>query len=102
METVQDFYKIPERFPHWPQIDPPYGTKSNEMFAKLVCHPPLGQPTVVPSTATNVTFRVALEVNANSEKSWEVLLWHDLRGDWQESALSQTTDPHNIVSYSSD
>jgi hypothetical protein len=101
MDTVQVFYKIPERFPHWPQIDPPFATKSDEMFAKLICHPPLGQPTVLSSTTTNVTFRVALEVKANSEKSWEVLLWHNLEGNWQESTLNQAADPHNIVSYCS-
>jgi hypothetical protein len=67
------------------------------MFAKLVCHPPLGQPTVVPHEAQNMTFRVALEVNAKSEKSWEVLLWHDIHGEWREDTFTQVSENQNIV-----
>jgi hypothetical protein len=98
MDAVQVFYKIPDRFPHWPKIVPPFPVKSDEMFAKLICHPPLGQPTVIPSTATNVKFTVALEINASSEKTWEAILWHNMEDQWQECMLKQIDDPHNIVS----
>jgi hypothetical protein len=97
MDDVQVFYKIPDRFPHWPKIDPPFPTLQGEMFAKIVSHPPLGQSTVIPHEAQSVTFRVALEVNAKSEKSWEVLLWHNVRGEWKEDALIQVHEHQNIV-----
>lgn len=59
------------------------------MLVKLICHPPLGQPTVVPATADEVVFRVALEVHASSEKEWEVALWHDGEGGgvWTEGVF---------------
>jgi hypothetical protein len=98
METAQVFYKIPDRFPHWPKIDPPFPIKeASDMFVKIVSHPPLGQPTVIPASCEEVPFRVALEVNANSEKSWEVILWHSSSGKWAEDKLVQIPDDQSIV-----
>jgi hypothetical protein len=76
METAQVYDKIPDRFPPWPHIHRIPREETSEMHAKLICHPPLGQPTIVPAGTKTIQFRVALEVDAVSEKNWEVVLWH--------------------------
>jgi hypothetical protein len=99
MDTVQVFYKIPERFPPWPDIKRLPKEETSEMHAKLICHPPLGQPTVVPASAKSIQFRVALEVDAASQRNWEVVLWHDLDGleKWRDNAFDQSLEDSKIV-----
>ncbi|KAF2823401.1 glycoside hydrolase [Ophiobolus disseminans] len=47
------------------------------MYASLICHPPLGQTTVVGPEKKSVRFTVLIESSAGSEKTWEVALWHN-------------------------
>jgi hypothetical protein len=94
---AQITFKLPERIVAWPEnkLEPEITTK--EMFAKLVCNPPLGQATVVPPGTESVTFSVLLETDPSSQKEWQVALWHDLGGpedewkslDFQEAASDQ-------------
>jgi hypothetical protein len=97
METAQIYNKIPDRFPIWPKFDPPFPLNSKEMFGKLICHPPLGQLTEVPHTATHVTFRVALEVRTGDENDWQVALWHDHKGEWSQTIFESTIKSQDIV-----
>ncbi|KAF2454354.1 raffinose synthase protein-like protein Sip1 [Lineolata rhizophorae] len=62
------------------------------MHAKLVCYPPLGQATVVPSDQDHVDFTVLLETDAASKKTWDVSLWHNHSAPpsstWTETVLA--------------
>jgi len=49
--------KLPERLVPWPE--PNHTLPVNDMFASLVCDPPLGQATVVPSEAESASKPVA-------------------------------------------
>jgi hypothetical protein len=99
MDTVQVAYKIPDRFPPWPDINRLPKEETSEMHAKLICHPPLGHPTVVPESAKSIPFRVVLEIDAASQRNWEVVLWHDLDGseNWKEEAFNSISEDSNIV-----
>lgn len=69
------------------------------MFAKMICHPPLGQPTVVSAGQDSVDFIVVLEGDA--EKPWQVALWHDLDSDgreWAALEFEEAVGKHEIVS----
>ncbi|KIW07354.1 uncharacterized protein PV09_02200 [Verruconis gallopava] len=68
------------------------------MYAKIVCHPPLGQPTVVPAGQCAVDFIVLLETAADSstsKKQWQVSLWHDLDAEGDEWNSSDFTEIHD-------
>jgi hypothetical protein len=70
-----------------------------EMFAKMICYPPLGQPTIVPAGQETVDFIVLLETE--SDKQWQVALWHDLgsrNGEWTASNFEVASGKHEIVS----
>jgi hypothetical protein len=86
-----------ERIIQWPNT-PDIRSKEtdNEMFAKLTCIPPLGQPTTIPAGQDTVDFIVLLETESTSKQQWQVALWHDLdsgNGEW--SALDfEVRDQH--------
>jgi len=71
------------------------------MYAKAVCHPPLGEPTVLPVGTGCVKFTVVLETDAASEKPWEVALWCDLEfpnGEkWTELAFEEKENTTLLV-----
>jgi hypothetical protein len=74
------------------------------MYAKIVCSPPLGQPTIVPAGQEIVDFIVLLETTADSvpNKPWQVALWHDLgteNGEWSALNFEETSRKHEIVSF---
>jgi hypothetical protein len=72
------------------------------MLARMICDPPLGQPTIIPAGQDFVDFVVVLEVagDASASKQWQVALWHDLNPDgsgWLASELDERTEGHHIV-----
>ena len=71
------------------------------MYAKTVCYPPLGEPTVLPVGTVNVKFTVVLETDASSESPWEVALRCDLGlqndGKWTELAFEEETYTSSLV-----
>lgn len=101
---AQITFKLPERIVAWPEnkSDPEIITK--EMFAKLVCNPPLGQATVIPPGSESVTFSVLLETDPVSQKQWQIALWHDLGGpddQWKSAEFQEASTEHELVCYSS-
>jgi hypothetical protein len=71
------------------------------MFAKMLCYPPLGQPTIVPRRK-RVDFVVVLETSreAAASKQWEVVLWHDLGANgngWSGISFEEETSQHEVV-----
>jgi len=97
---AQITFKLPERIVAWPEnkLAPEITTK--EMFAKLVCNPPLGQATVVPPGTESVTFSVLLETDPSSQKQWQVALWHDLGGpgdEWKSLDFKETSAGDDVV-----
>jgi hypothetical protein len=96
---AQITFKLPERIVHWPKIVKKI-TAKDEMYATLVCKPPLGQPTIVPAGTQSVTFNVLLETDLASEKKWQVALWHDLGSspdNWSAVDFQETSTEHDIV-----
>lgn len=84
--------KDPARFPLWPAIKHLLSlstlTDNDEMFAKVHCWPPLGEPTVIPFGQNKVLCTVVLETDGKSEKNWEVELWQGLAGEeWRSTAM---------------
>jgi len=74
---------------------------------KMLCYPPLGEPTIIPAGQDAVDFIVILEtsdsISSTSDKEWQVALWHNLdaRGDeWSEISFVEDSRQHNIVSLS--
>jgi hypothetical protein len=104
METAQVYDKIPDRFPPWPHIHRISREETSEMHAKLICHPPLGQSTVVPAATKTIQFRVALEVDAAGEKSWEAVLWHHHgpSEEWKAETFEKASADRTIVCLASD
>lgn len=101
---AQITFKLPERIVAWPgnKSEPEVTTK--EMFAKLVCNPPLGQATVVPPGTESVTFSVLLETDPASRKEWQIALWHDLEGpddEWKSADFQESSTDHELVCYTS-
>jgi hypothetical protein len=90
-------YKLPERLVYWPE-----SKASDNMYARLVCYPPLGQTTVVPSTSTSVAFTVVVETKASSTREWEVELWHNFGDtpDWQGTSFEELGDSSDLVNLS--
>lgn len=80
------------------------------MIVTMLCYPPLGQPTVVPSGQDHVQFIVHLESQDTIStgrswkgKSWEVALWHDMNAvggeaTWEELYFSEISQNHHVVS----
>lgn len=98
---AQITFKLPERIVAWPgnKEEPEITTK--DMFAKLVCNPPLGQATVLPPGIESVTFSVLLETDPSSQKQWQVALWHDLVGgvedEWKSLDFKETSADQDFV-----
>jgi hypothetical protein len=94
--SVQAIYKIPARFPPWPDIEPPFKseTEAGEMFARLSCLPSLSQATVVPVEQEQLRFRVGLDVQVGNEEEWEVELWHEFEepGRWSGVKFAETQE----------
>lgn len=70
------------------------------MYAKLICHPPLGQSTVIPAGLDSVDFTILLETDPASERQWEVALWHDLGGkdeEWTSVNFDESIEKHEMV-----
>jgi hypothetical protein len=96
-------FKLPERLPPWPEKKSRDNSEADEMFAKLVCSPPLGQATVVPS-GQSTTFTVLLETDAGSKKEWQVALWHNAGAsdhEWVSLDLKAASDDIGIVCFDS-
>lgn len=101
---AQITFKLPERIVPWPGNKPEPEITTREMFAKLVCNPPLGQATVIPPDAGSVTFSVLLEVDAASQKQWQIALWHDLGGpddEWKAADFQEASADQELVCYTS-
>lgn len=101
---AQITFKLPERIVAWPgnRLEPEITTK--EMFAKLVCNPPLGQATIVSPGSASVTFSVLLETDPASQKQWQIALWHDLGGpedEWKAATFKETPADQELVCFSS-
>jgi hypothetical protein len=94
-------FKLPERLPFWPKKLEQEEAKEiiPDMYAKLVCSPPLGQATIVPP-GQSVIFTVLLETEVASEKKWQLCLWHNLGaqdGEWNSSDFKAASDEVGIV-----
>lgn len=101
---AQITFKLPERIVAWPGNKSEPDITSKEMFAKLVCNPPLGQATVIPPDTESVTFSVLLEVDPASQKQWQIALWHDLGGpddEWKSADFQEASADQEIVCYAS-
>lgn len=99
---AQITFKLPERIVAWPGTKLEPETTTKEMFAKLVCNPPLGLATVVPPGSDSVTFSVLLETDAASQKQWQIALWHDLGGpeeEWKSANFQETSSDQELVCY---
>lgn len=97
---AQITFKLPERIVFWPDIPKEKPRGSDEMYAKLICHPPLGQPTVIPAGQDSVDFTILLETDPASERQWEVALWHDLggqNGQWSSLNFDESIGEHEMV-----
>jgi hypothetical protein len=73
------------------------------MYAKMICYPPLGQPTVIPAGQETVDFIVLLETAAESSTRWQVALWHSSNADdedWTALDFSESSGKHELVSLS--
>ena len=83
-EAAQIGQKDPARFPTWPEIKHFFniGRPDDEMFARVLCYPPLGQATVVEAGKKSVVFYVVLEVGRDAGGKWEVELWCDRESEW--------------------
>jgi hypothetical protein len=97
---AQITFKLPERIVAWPgnKSEPEITTK--EMFAKLVCNPPLGQATVIPPGTESVTFFVLLETDPLSQKQWQIALWHNLgrpEDEWKSVEFQETSTKQDLV-----
>lgn len=75
------------------------------MKAKMLCYPPLGQPTLIPAGQDSVDFTVVLETSdttaSNSTKQWQVALWHDLdsdNGEWHSAIFEESDGIDDVVS----
>jgi hypothetical protein len=98
LEKVQVIHKIAARFPPWPDIEEAFGSETSEMFARLSCNPPLGQPTVVAAAQKSVTFRLGLDVHSQNKDDWEVELWHDFDGgEWTSTKFELVKESEEIV-----
>lgn len=66
------------------------------MYANLVCSPPLGQTTVVPSDQHSVRFTALIELDPSSTRTWEVALWHNhqAKDQWEKLTLHEQ-DQHS-------
>ncbi|KAF2102437.1 glycoside hydrolase [Rhizodiscina lignyota] len=69
------------------------------MYAKVLCHPPLGQATAVPAGSPSVTFTVFVETNASPTRELEVQLWHNIgtSQDWEGTSFAELEDPSDLV-----
>jgi hypothetical protein len=99
---AQITFKLPERIVAWPENKAEPESTTKEMYAKLVCNPPLGQATVVSPGTDSVTFTVLLETDPSSQKQWQVALWHDLGGptdEWKSLEFEEHTGHQDIVRF---
>ncbi|RDI84867.1 hypothetical protein Vi05172_g4892 [Venturia inaequalis] len=97
---AQITFKLPERIVAWPGNKSEPDITSKEMFAKLVCNPPLGQATVIPPDTESVTFSVLLEVDPASQKQWQIALWHDLGGpddEWKSADFQEVSADQEML-----
>jgi Raffinose synthase or seed imbibition protein Sip1 len=93
---------LPERIVDWPQVPQEKEKDPNEMYAKIICHPPLGQATTVP--AGPVTFNAILETETNA-KPFELSLWFNKNGEgaeWDGIPFEETQDATALLSLSSE
>ncbi|KAF2030319.1 raffinose synthase protein-like protein Sip1 [Setomelanomma holmii] len=69
------------------------------MYASLICHPPLGQTTIIGPETDSVRFTVLIESSAGSDKTWDVALWHNFEGihQWTSLSLMPSSEPDVTV-----
>ncbi|MCJ1353398.1 MAG: hypothetical protein MMC33_003384 [Icmadophila ericetorum] len=75
-----------------------------ELFANIICDPPLGQSTVIPHNREAVNFTVLIESSISfPEQSWEAVLWHNCHedGEWHELHLEEAHTAASPLSISS-
>ena len=91
---------LPERIVHWPRVNLSKQTVTDEMYAKIICHPPLGQATTQPAGSA-VVFHAVLETHEVISKTFELALWSNLNGnetEWQATPFAEVEDEDALFS----
>ena len=88
---------LPIRIVPWPKTEARRNSSLTDMFAEIICYPPLDQATVLP--AGDVTFQAVLETEPNT-KPFELALWVNLDGDdqeWKALPFEETVDEGGLL-----
>ncbi|KAL8820556.1 MAG: hypothetical protein Q9191_007492 [Dirinaria sp. TL-2023a] len=67
-----------------------------QLFARVLCHPPLGQALSVPSDQLAIQFNVVIESSKSfPDQGWEAVIWHNGHqgGKWAGLTLEKVAEP---------